>query len=103
MRIEQIEENAYILHGKIKELSDYHDLKTLLEKRKQAGETEVLFKIPQAKEINFFILGYLLKLARKDGFRFHLLVTSPYLYDHLYCLGLHTFFEVQNDGVEFYL
>ncbi|WP_279127700.1 hypothetical protein [Helicobacter winghamensis] len=96
MRIEQIDENAYILHGKIKEMSDYNDLKTLLEKRKLAGAMEVSFKIPQAREINFYILGYLLKLARKDGFKFHFLITSPYLYDSLHRFGLHTFFELEN-------
>ncbi|WP_299545752.1 hypothetical protein [uncultured Helicobacter sp.] len=96
MRIEQIDDNVYILHGKIKEMSDYNDLKMLLEKRKQAGIMEVSFKIPQAREINFYILGYFLKLARKDGFRFHLLIASPYLYESLHRFGLHTFLELEN-------
>lgn len=96
MRIEQIEENAYILHGKIKEISDYHDLKALLEKRRRTGEIEVYFKVPQAKEINFFVLGYLLKLARKDGFKFHFLIANPYLYENLHRLGLHTFFKLES-------
>ncbi|MBX7491092.1 hypothetical protein [Helicobacter turcicus] len=96
MRIEQVEDNFYILHGKMKEMTDYYDLKVLLEKRKQAGKVEVQFKIPQAKEINFFILGYLLKLARKDGFKFRFLIASPYLYESLHRFGLHIFFELEN-------
>ena len=96
MQVEQIEEGVYILHGRIRDISDYHELKELLEKHRQLGKPKILFKIPQAREINSLILGYLLKLARKDGFRFHLLIANPYLYEHLHRLGLHVFFELEN-------
>lgn len=96
MRIEQVDENSFILHGKIKEISDYRDLKTLLEKRKKENAVEVHFNIPQAKEISSYILGYWLKLARKDGFKFHLYIINPYLYDNLLRFGFHTFFELKN-------
>ncbi|TLD80657.1 hypothetical protein LS70_008790 [Helicobacter sp. MIT 11-5569] len=103
MKIKQIDENSFTLQGKIKEISDYHDLKSLLEKRRKAGQVEVHFNIPQAREIHFFILGYWLKLACKDGFKIHLYVTSPYLYDNLLRFGLHIFFEVKNDDMAQYL
>ncbi|CAM3473420.1 hypothetical protein [Helicobacter sp. UBA3407] len=103
MKIKKVKDNVYILRGKIKEISDYHDIKMLLEKHKNEPNMEFHFEIPQAKEVNFYILGYCLKLARKNGFKFHFYIASPYLYDTFVRLGLHQFFEVVNDSMELYL
>lgn len=103
MKIKKVKDDVYVLRGKIKEISDYHDMKFLLEKRKNEPNVELHFEIPQAKEINFYILGYWLKLARKNGFKFHFYIASPYLYDTFVRLGLHQFFEVVNDSMELYL
>ncbi len=103
MRIEKTDENSFILHGKIKEFTDYLDVKSILEKRKRESHVEISFTIPQARDINRYLLGYWLKLARKDGFKFHFHISSPHLYDTFVRLGLHKFFEVYNDSVEFYL
>lgn len=103
MKIKKIDDNTFILRGKIKEISDYHDIKMLLEKRKNEPNVEIRFEIPQAREVNFYILGYCLKLARKNGFKFHFYIANPYLYDTFVRLGLHQFFEVVNDSMELYL
>ena len=106
LRIEKLSENSFILHGKMKEISDYQDLKLLLEKFRKAKNQEdivVHFDIPQAKDINPYILGYWLKLARKDGFKIHLYIISPLLYNYLLRLGMHTFLEIKNDSMELYL
>ena len=106
LRIEKSSENSFILHGKMKEISDYQDLKLLLEKFRKAKNSEgivVHFDIPQARDINPYILGYWLKLARKDGFKIHLYIISPLLYSNLLRLGMHTFLEIKNDSMELYL
>ena len=106
LRIEKLNENSFILHGKMKEISDYQDLKLLLEKFRKAKNSEgivVHFDIPQARDINPYILGYWLKLARKDGFKIHLYIISPLLYNNLLRLGMHTFLEIKNDSMELYL
>ena len=106
LRIEKLSENSFILHGKMKEISDYQDLKLLLEKFRKAKNSEgivVHFDIPQARDINPYILGYWLKLARKDGFKIHLYIISPLLYNSLLRLGMHTFLEIKNDSMELYL
>lgn len=106
LRIEKLSENSFILHGKMKEISDYQDLKLLLEKFRKAKNSEgivVHFDIPQARDINPYILGYWLKLARKDGFKIHLYIISPLLYNNLLRLGMHTFLEIKNDSMERYL
>lgn len=106
LRIEKLSENSFILHGKMKEISDYQDLKLLLEKFRKAKNQEdivVHFDIPQARDINPYILGYWLKLARKDGFKIHLYIISPLLYNNLLRLGMHTFLEIKNDSMELYL
>lgn len=100
MKIEKIDDNNFILHGKIKEVSDYYDIKVILEKRKKIPNTEIYFKIPQAKEINFHLLGYWLKLARKNGMKFHFYLSHSHLYDTFVLLGLHQFFEVIDDSVD---
>ena len=106
LRIEKLSENSFILHGKMKEISDYQDLKLLLEKFRKAKNSEgivVHFDIPQARDINPYILGYWLKLARKDGLKIHLYIISPLLYNNLLRLGMHTFLEIKNDSMELYL
>ena len=106
LRIEKLSENSFILHGKMKEISDYQDLKLLLEKFRKAKNSEgivVHFDIPQARDINPYILGYWLKLARKDGFKIQLYIISPLLYNNLLRLGMHTFLEIKNDSMELYL
>lgn len=106
LRIEKLSENSFVLHGKMKEISDYQDLKILLEKFRKANNAEgvvVHFDIPQARDINPYILGYWLKLARKDGFKIHLYIISAFLYNNLLRLGMHTFLEIKNDSMELYL
>ncbi|MDD6054977.1 MAG: hypothetical protein SOW25_01480 [Helicobacter sp.] len=107
MRIEKLDENNYILHGKMKEISDYDDIKTLLEKFKpnssEQNPAQITFTIPRSKDISYYILGYLLKLARKNHFKFELHIGNPYLYESLLRLGLHQFFKVYNDSMEYYL
>lgn len=103
MRIEKIQENIYSLHGKMKDISDYQDIKLLLEKMRKAQINEVFFGIPQAKEISLYILGYWLKLATEDGFKFHFYISNTPLYERFLYLGLHEFFEVVNGEMEQYL
>lgn len=103
MRIEKIKDNAFILRGKIKEISDYHDLKTLIEKIRKNGIDEVYFGIPQAKEISFHVLGYWLKLTRKNGYKLHLFIESPLLYNNIIKLGFKEFLEVINGKLEEYI
>ncbi|WP_297811934.1 hypothetical protein [uncultured Helicobacter sp.] len=103
MKIIKIDDNTFILRGKIKEISDYHDIKALLEKRKNEPNVEVRFEIPQAREVNYYILGYWLKLARKNGFKFHFSIANSRLYDTFIRLGLHQFFEVVYDDMEQHL
>lgn len=107
MRLEKIENNHYILHGKIKEMSDYEDLKVILEHlrkdKPQENIQEVIFKIPNAKDINSHIIGHWLKLARKNNFRFHLYIGNTRLYELCYQLGLNNFFEIIDDRVDTYL
>lgn len=93
----------FILRGKIKQTSDYYDIKTLLEKYKGKDNVEITFTIPNAKEITYYILGYWLKLVRKNQFKFHIHIGNPYLYESFLRLGLHRFFKVYNDSLEYYL
>ncbi|MDA3967943.1 MULTISPECIES: hypothetical protein [Helicobacter] len=103
MRIEKIQDNAFMLRGKIKEISDYHDIKALIEKMRKNGINEVYFGIPQAKEISFYILGYWLKLARKNDFKLHLFIESPLLYSNIVKLGFSEFLEVIDGRLEEYI
>lgn len=103
MRIDKIQDNAYILRGKIKEISDYHDMKALIEKIRKLGINEIYLGIPQAKDINFYILGYWLKLARKDNFKIHLFIESQILYSNVIKLGFEDFLEVIDGSLEEYI
>ena len=87
----------------MKDISDYYDIKLLLEKMRREQNMEVFFDIPQAKEITFYILGYWLKLARKDNFKFHIYIANPYLYNNFLNMGLNEFFKVTNGEMEQYL
>ena len=75
LRIEKIQEDIYILRGKLKDISDYQDIKLLLEKIRKAQINEISFGIPHAKDISLYILGYWLKLAKDDGFKFHFYIS----------------------------
>lgn len=100
MRIEEIQENIYVLHGKLKDISDYQDMKLLLEKIRKTQINEISFSIPQAKDVSLYILGYWLKLAKEDGFKFHFYLSDDLLYERFLYLGLHEFFEVINGKME---
>lgn len=100
MKLQKINENTFNLRGKLKDMSDYSELKSLLEKKRKRGELEVVFNIPNAKEINLYILGYWLKLAKKNNFKFHIYIENSYLYNNFLKLGLHKFFEVINGNME---
>ncbi|WP_104721779.1 hypothetical protein [Helicobacter mesocricetorum] len=100
MKLQKIDENTFNLRGKLKEMSDYSELKSILEKKRKKGEVEVIFNIPNAKEINFYILGYWLKLAQKNNFKFRIYIENSYLYNNFLKLGLHNFFEVINGNLE---
>ncbi|CAM2923814.1 hypothetical protein [Helicobacter burdigaliensis] len=100
MRLETLDENSYILHGKLKELEDYFELKRLLLKHKEKQQKEINFYIPTAREINFYILGLFLKLARYDGFSFSFSLGSLNLYESFLRLGLHSFFKVAYEDLE---
>lgn len=100
LRIEKIQEDIYILRGKLKDISDYQDIKLLLEKIRKAQINEISFGIPHAKDISLYILGYWLKLAKDDGFKFHFYISDDLLYERFLYLGLHEFFEVINGEME---
>ncbi|MDE5603321.1 MAG: hypothetical protein K2I71_05325 [Helicobacter sp.] len=100
MKLQKINENIFNLRGGLKDLSDYSELKSILEKKRKKGELEVIFNIPNAKEINFYILGYWLKLAKKNNFKFRIYIENSYLYNSFLNLGLHNFFEVINGSME---
>ncbi|MDE5592234.1 MAG: hypothetical protein K2I63_04710 [Helicobacter sp.] len=98
MKLQKINENTFVLHGKLKDFSTYKEIKTLLQKIKNNGIGEVTFGIPLAKSINEHLLGYWLKLARKDSFKIHLYVQNTSLHHQLLNLGLHEFFKI-TDGI----
>ena len=103
MRIEKISEIEFILHGKIKEISDYRDIKLIFEKLRANEKKDITLRIPKAKEISPYILGYWLKLAREDGFHFTIHLEDSYLIENFESLGLNHFFEVVNDSMDKYL
>ena len=87
----------------MKDISDYQDIKLLLEKKRKTQINEVFFSIPQAKEISPYILGYWLKLAIENEFQLHFYISNTSLYERFLHLGLHEFFEVINGEMEQYL
>lgn len=103
MRLEKVSEVEFILHGKIKEISDYKDIKLIFEKLRKNNQKEVILRIPKAREISPYILGYWLKLVRHDDFKLTFYLEEVYLVESFESLGLNHFFEVIDDGMDKYL
>lgn len=100
MKLEETEEGALILSGRLNEHEDYVDLRTIIEKRRAAGDQEIEIYIPQSEEISLYIVGYWLKIARKNDFKLKIHISSYKLFESLRKIGMNHFIEFVDDGVE---
>lgn len=100
MKLEETEEGALILSGRMSEHEDYIDLRTTIEKRRSAGEQGIEIYIPQSEDISPYIIGYWLKIARKNDFKLKIHISSYKLFESLRKIGINNFIEFVDDGVE---
>jgi len=85
----KLEKNAHVItvKGNIASLSDFEMIKTSLEEMRTQHE-KIILKIPDSLIINSSLIGYLVKIVKRDGITINLLAGNDILYELLDDLGL---------------
>ncbi len=90
----QIQNNELIIKGNVKSIQDAEAIKEALEKIAK-NYTSVKVILQDSISLTSSVIGYLVKLAQKDGKNITLKIANEELYELLQDLGLHTTFKIQ--------
>jgi len=90
----QIQNNELIIKGNVKSIQDAETIKEALEKIAKKY-TSIKIVLQDSISLTSSVIGYLVKLAQKDGKNITLKVANEELYELLRDLDLHTIFKIQ--------
>jgi len=83
------------IEGNIKTIGDYNTIRSAVQGIVDGGSTSVTLQIPNSISLTSSIIGYLLKLAKKDGINVVAKIGDSRLHELLEELNLIEAFNVQ--------
>jgi len=86
---------SVIIEGNIKTIGDYNSIRSTIQSIVDGGNTNISLSILNSISLTSSIIGYLLKLVKKDGVRINTKIGDNRLHELLSELNLIEAFNVQ--------
>ncbi len=95
MEIKTSGSNEVTIVGNVKTMSDYQDIKRVIQEMIEGGATNITVKIPDSFSITSSVIGYFLKIINKDNVTLSIQIKDERLFKILKDLNLVDIFNVK--------
>lgn len=89
-----VQDNTLTVNGDIRSIRDYNDIREHIQKILDGGVANIKIKIPTSKTLTSSVIGYLLKIRKRDNIKVTIEVGVDTLYEILEQLRLIEVFNV---------